>query len=179
MKMKKSIFIFSCFFMFVFPHPLFSQDSEFLVSLEINSENDQVYIVFENTTTDSLIIFSTFERFDIEAVSSGFVLEFYNRQGELMLVEWGSYLSRVYEYENGRTSVGALQAVKFPIWLPYLGSDVKGFKIICRLRCRYLNFTKRKFEGFFFAETEPVYFLSNKTYRTIPIRIETEDNETE
>jgi hypothetical protein len=169
MKMKKSIFIFSCFFMFVFP--LFSQDSDFIVSLEVNSEEDIAYIVFENTTTDFITLFSDFRRFDREAITSpGFTFSFYSKQGEGMLVEWPSHLSREYIYENGRMDVGALQTVKFPVWVPLLNRD--GIKVICEIRYRYINHTKREFKSLSPVETNPVYISNKAPSKRRIIRIE-------
>jgi hypothetical protein len=135
------------------------QDTIFYVYLETDTVHYySVYLVFENTSNDSILLISDFQNFFEEFKHGpGFRINFYFNcnQG---LPNWGELPPHRYTYSNGKTYISPLSIVKFPVSLPYFGKlkeDIE-YGLVFELNYRYINLTKR--EGKYFYHVETDYF---------------------
>jgi hypothetical protein len=126
-------------------------DSIFSVYLEKDTLNaHSLFLVFENRSSDSIILVSDFKNFSAFEYTPGFLINFYFNQ-ELGLPTWGELRPDYYRFSEGRSPAPPRSIIRFPIELPNIGkirNDIeKG--IIFEVFYRYFNITQRKAASFY------------------------------
>ena len=148
----------------------YERDSVFVVYIEndtteYDTQNNRICIVFENTSNDTIVLFSKFDYYYASTPGGlGYSLFFYHNKRPV-LPEWGDSFPKYYIYKGNRiTEVAPKEVIKMVMSLPYFGDKERAknneFGVELYLRYRYYS-TKDKI-------LKPKYFKSEYlilTYR--------------
>ena len=121
-------------------------DSVFSIYVEQDTTNYySVYLVFENTTNDSILLTSNFRNFiDQIEPGPGLKINLFRNNNEIM-PNREEFISH-YTYFFGRTHIAPFSIVRYPVALPYIGILTEGveYGLIFDVNYRYYNFDKKE-----------------------------------
>lgn len=150
--MGKILLAIFLFFFFAFNSFALGKDSVFVVHIENDATtshllNNRIYIVFENISNDTIMLFSEFKNYygDYPGIS-GYSLHFYCNKKLVLPVE-EEMPPQYYAYKNGRVKVAPKEIVKMKMSLPLFGNkeraEINEYGIELHLRYRYYSINDR------------------------------------
>jgi hypothetical protein len=93
------------------------KDTSIVYSIDSLRVCNKVYLVFENKSSDSIVLFSKFKHFSsVFQYVPGFFVDFYFNH-RLVMPHWGEMRPDYFEFSNGKTPIPPYAKVKFGILL--------------------------------------------------------------
>ena len=110
---------------------------------------NNVFLVFENKSSDSIVLSSNFENFDgVCEYRSGILMHFYFNH-KLGMLSWGELRPKFFNFSNGKTPIPPHSKVRFEIPLPSMvNKKDKEEGIEFEIFYRYINKTKKNISFF-------------------------------
>jgi hypothetical protein len=126
-------------------------DTIFSVYLEKDTVNSyhSVFLVFENISNDSILLFSRFKLFFDRFITGnglGFMMTFY-RNGQEVMPSWGQWPDDQYVFSGGKTYMPSHSIIRFRICLPSIGKIDANEEFFLNFRLNYMYFNLTKKEG--------------------------------
>jgi hypothetical protein len=126
-------------------------DTIFSVYLEKDTANrfHSVFLVFENTSNDSILLFSRFKLFFDRFITGselGFMMNFY-QNGQNVMPTWGQWPYEQYVFSDGKTRMPPHSIIRFRIGIPSIGIINADEEFLLNFMLNYMYFNLTKKEG--------------------------------